>query len=77
MSLTVGFIGVSPGLNEFFLEVIIDGVGWSGRCGNGHNPVLHTSLPFIDVGSGQIDEDVRNFAPGILHNGVEVVYELI
>ena len=73
----VRFVGVGSRLNKFFFEVVVDGVGWSGRCRNGHDPVLHTLLPLVDVRSGQVGEGMCHFAPQVLHNGMGVVHELV
>ena len=73
----VGFIDVSPRLDKFFFKVVIDGVGWSRRCRNGHNPVLYTLLPFIGVRSCQVGEGMRNFAPWVLHEGMKVIHKLV
>ena len=66
----VGFIGVSPGLNKFIFKIVIDGACGSRRCRNGYNPVLYALLPLIDVGSGQVDEGMCDFAPEVLYDGV-------
>ena len=50
---------------------------WSGRSGNGQNPVLRTSFPLVDVRAVHVSEGVGDLLPRIYHDWVHSVYELI
>ena len=73
----MGLVCVSPGLNELFFEIVVNGSIWSGRSGNGQYPVLRTSFPFINVRATHISEGVGDLLPWIDHDWVRGVYELI
>ena len=74
---SVGFICVSPRLDEFLFEIVVNGSIRSGRSGNGQYPVLRASFPFVDVRATHISEGVGDFLPWIDHDGMRGVYELI
>ena len=73
----MGFVCISSGLNKFFLKVFINCFVWSGRSGDGQNPVLRASFPFVDVWATHIGEGVGNLLPRIHHDWVCGVHELI
>ena len=73
----IGFVRISPGLDKFFLEVLIDRFVWSRRSRNGQDPVLRASFPFIDVWATHIGEGVGDLLPWIYHDQVRGVHELI
>ena len=73
----MGFICVGPGLNEFFFEIFIDRLVRSRRSGNGQDPILRASLPFIDIRATHIGEGVGNFLPWIDHDRVRSIHELV
>ena len=58
-------------------KVVVNCSIWSGRSGNGQNPVLRTSFPFVDVRAVHISEGVGDLLPRIHHNWVRSIYELI
>jgi hypothetical protein len=74
---SVWFVCVGPRLDKFFLEIFVDSSVWSGRSRDGQNPVLCTSLPFVDVRAIHISERVGDFLPWVHHYWVCSVYELI
>ena len=73
----IGFVCVGPRLDKLFLKVFIDRFFWSGRSGNGQNPVLCTSFPFVDVWAIHIGEGVGGLLPWIHHDRVCGVHELV
>ena len=73
----MGFVHIGPGLDKFFLEVFIDHFVRSGRSGNGQDPVLHASFPFIGVRATHIGEGVSDLLPRVHHNWVHGVYEQV
>ena len=73
----IGFVCVGPGLNEFFFKIIVNCSIWSGRGGDGQNPVLRTSLPLVDIRAIHVGEGVGDLLPWIHHDRVCGVYELI
>ena len=74
---TMRFICVDPRLDEVFLEVFVDRFIWSRRGGNGQDPVLRTSFPFIDVWAAYMGEGMGDLLPWIHHDQVCGVYELV
>jgi hypothetical protein len=74
---SIGFIRVGPGFDEFFFKVVIDCFVWSGRSGNGQNPVLRTSFPLVDVRATHVSESVGDFLPGIHHKWMHSVHKLV
>jgi hypothetical protein len=73
----IGFVCVGPRLDKIFFEIFIDCFVWSRRGGNGQDPVLRASFPFIDIRATHIGEGVGNFLPRIHHDQVCSVHELI
>ena len=73
----IGFVCIGPRLDEFFFKVVVDCSVWSRRGGNGQDPVLHTSLPFVDVRAIHISEGMGDFLPWIRHDWVRSVHKLI
>ena len=73
----IGFVCVSPRLDEFLFKIVVDRSVWSRRGGNGQDPVLRASFPFIDVWAAHISEGMGDFLPWIHHDWVCSVHELI
>ena len=73
----IGFIYVGPGLDKFFLKVFIDHFVWSRRSGNGQNPVLRASFPFVDVWAVHVCQGMSDLLPWVRHDRVCGVYELV
>ena len=73
----VGFVCISPQLDEFFFEVVVDGFAWSRRCGSGQDPNLRTSFPFINVQPIDVCEGVGDLLPQVLHDWVCGVHKLV
>jgi hypothetical protein len=64
-------------LDEFFFKIVVDRFVWSGRSGNGQNPVLHASFPFVDVWAIHIGEGVCDFLPWVHHDRMRGIHELV
>ena len=73
----MGFICVSPRFDKFFLKVFIDRFVWSRGSGNGQDPVLRASFPFVDVWAIHIGEGMGDFPPWVCHDQVRSIYELV
>ena len=73
----VGFICIDPRLEEFFFKVFIDPFVWSGRSGNGQDPILCASFPFVDTWSIHISEGMGKFLPRVRHDRMCGIYKLV
>ena len=50
---------------------------WSRRSGNGQDPVLHTSFPFVGAQAIYVGEGMGYLLPWVYHNWVWGIHELV
>ena len=73
----IGLIRVGPRLGKFFFKVFVNHFVWGRRSGNGQNPILHTSFPFVDVWAIHIGKGMGDLLPWVHHDQVCGIHKLV